>query len=552
VLLDRRFRDWLTVGFERTVLAVVRTTTTLTRLLDVLSLLGSDRRVQVVFTRDPDNAALFGAGVDPFLERLEAPVISWRDATRTSFDLAVAASENDRLATLDAPVLLVPHGVGHQKYYPNSTTISGMNPERLVDGDRVVPAAIAVAHPDQQTRLRAECPAAAERAVVVGDPSLARMAGSAHRQRWYRERLSGPGRALVVLASTWGPHSLLGGRPGLVDELVARLPVDEYRLAVVLHPGIWAAHGPWQVRSWLAPAVEAGVHLVCPYEGWQAALVGASVVLADHGSLALYAAALDKPLLMAVPGSPTTVQGSALAVLGARAPVLDPARDLREQVVAAVAGHAPGGHEPVTRLAVLPPAQCAGRLRELLYELLRLPEPAHEARFPAVGVPGGDPPPAAPPTVVVGAAVSSGEVAVERFPDLRWGPTRDGLDHRHLVADVDRASLGQLAAAAILVTAPDAAGAGTDAAATSWRRAADELLRQWPDASLVAAPQCGGCRIRTRTGESLLRLAGDAAGIDPVVLGSLAYARLSTTGRLSDRDRLRIGSRVIEVIVEGG
>ena len=267
------------------------------------------------------------------------------------------------------------------------------------------------------------------------------------------------------------------------------------------------------------------------------------MVLSDHGSLALYAAALDKPLLLAGARSPSTVTGSALAALVARTPRIDRAGDLRDQIDAARAGYRPGGHAPVTGSAFESPERCAQRLRPLLYRLLRLPEPAGEPAFPPFAVP--DVGPVAVPALVVGARVDGGVVALTRHPDLRRGVPHDQLDHRHLVADVQRATMGQLGGAAILV-------ADLDGPVERWARVAGTLLDQWPKATLVAAARdARTCLVQTRDRSATLR-AVRGADVDPLLLASLAYVRLGQSGTLPGRDRLRIGEHLIDVRLTDG
>ncbi|HEY3712730.1 MAG TPA: hypothetical protein VGL64_25355, partial [Amycolatopsis sp.] len=104
-------------------LVVARTVTTVTRLLDVLSLFEDDPRIQVVFTFDGLNPAIFSAGLPEFVHSLGTHVVPWAQAVKPGFDLAIAASENDDLAELPSPVLLIPHGIGHQKYYPRTEVV---------------------------------------------------------------------------------------------------------------------------------------------------------------------------------------------------------------------------------------------------------------------------------------------------------------------------------------------------------------------------------------------------------------------------------------------
>lgn len=525
-------------------MVVVRTLTTLDRLRDVLSLTAGDRRIQTFFTHDAQRRSPLAVGVEEGLAALGAPKLSWRTATRSHFDLALAASENDQLADLDAPVLLLPHGAGQQKFYPNTTVVSGLNPGQLVADGRVVPAAIGLAHSTHLDRLARVSPAAAARAVIVGDPSLERMRGSLFRTGQLQSAFGTRDKRLVVLASTFGPDSALGRLPDLPEHLAAGLPLDEYQVVVVLHPGVWAAHGPWQVRGWLSQAAAYGVQVLAPHDGWQAALLAASAVISDHGSLALYAAALDKPLLLVGRGSAVTVPGSAAALLARAAPIWEPGRAPREQIEAAVERHDPGGYESVTALLAAPEGEdCAARLRRLLYGLLQLAEPGVPPMFSPVLPPAVAEP--AVPAVVVGATIQPNGVGIERYPDLGHGEPRHELAYRHLVADLRTATLTQLSAASVVAT-DDGASWSTQA----WRaRAAAEFV-QWPRATVLAGVvDSTSCAVWARDQVTLLRA---DEPLDPVVLASLAYVRLTSLGRIPTQDRLRLGCRVIGVTAARG
>lgn len=175
---------------------------------------------------------------------------------------------------------------------------------------------IGLSHEEQLERLRRSCPQALPLARVVGDPCFDRLQASLTERDRYRRLLGATGgRRLVVVSSTWSEHSLLGRCPDLPLRLVRELPVDEYAVAVVLHPNIWSRHNP---QDLLREAVAAGLLVVPPQNGWQAALVAADWVVGDHGSVSLYGAALDRVTLLAAtgeaelaPDSPATPSGAA-------------------------------------------------------------------------------------------------------------------------------------------------------------------------------------------------------------------------------------------------
>ncbi|MEU5691798.1 hypothetical protein [Actinosynnema sp. NPDC020468] len=517
---------WTTVGFERVVLAVVRTVTTATRLLDVLELLRRDPRVQIVFTHEPGSA--FSAGVDDLLRSIGARTLPWDQATALRFDLAVAASEAGGLHLLDAPVVVLPHGAGHHKYVKRSTTVSGYTPTSLLHEGEVVPAAIVLSHPDQLADLAASCPEATPRAVVAGDVCLDRLAaGVPHRER-YRRALGAQGRRLVVAASTWGPDSLMGREPDLVTRLAAELPADEYRVALVLHPSVWFGHSPYQVRGWLAGALDAGLLLVPPHEGWRATLLAADLLLGDHGSLSLYGAAVGVPLALAAFGADEVVPGSPMALLGAAAPRLDTGKPLLPQVVALVADHDPAALRAVADRVFALPGVGSTVLRSLLYRLMGLPDPSS----PAGVAPVPDPVPECRRVTawrVVTSVVAAGVVAIERYPAVLERPNTwaAGTRDEHFAVEEDSLDTTIVDTASV-VTTPRAFD--SDAAALDWCRAA---LEAHPTARVTAAS--GVLAVR---GGPDLRLRGT---VDHDVVALAASARYA----------LPSGGREVEVLLGG-
>ncbi|TCP57135.1 hypothetical protein EV191_1011087 [Tamaricihabitans halophyticus] len=535
MLLDERLRPWRTVDFTRRVLVLARTVTTLTRCLDILALLHDDPRLQVLFSYDQDHPARLGTGVAEYLAALDAPVISWAQARAHRFDLIIAASENDQLAELDGPILLLPHGIGFQKYYPDTSVIAGMDPARLLHEGNVLPAAIALSHHDQLNQLRASCPQATAAGTVIGDPALDRLLASRRHTGVFRDRLGTGERKLVVLATTWGPDSLLGSWPELPERLLAELPADEYAVAAILHPGIAAAHGGWQLRSWFAGASAAGLLLAGPDE-WQAILLAAHCAIVDGGSLALYAAALDIPLLLGAENA-NTVAGSPMAELAACAPWLRGADPLAGQLGAVVHNHPARAYWPIVKQAAAYAGESAPLLRALLYRLVGLSEPDTPAEFEPVSPVAASP--AEPVSYLVGGVPGPEGVAITRFPANTRSSTRPPVDYRHLTAAMDRAGLAALEAASVLYLPVDAA----------WPDRAHRALREWPHARLVAQRRSDrDCVVYARDGTELV-LSAAGSGFDPLVLASLGYVRLAERGAVPPRDELRLAERRIPVSV---
>ncbi|MFI5611260.1 hypothetical protein [Amycolatopsis sp. NPDC051903] len=95
-------------------LGVVHNITAATRLLDVLPLFARDQRIQTVFTCPGSSA--FTRGTEEYLAEQGIPLIPWSEATQTEFDWAVSASYGGDLHELRAPLTILPHGMGYNKF----------------------------------------------------------------------------------------------------------------------------------------------------------------------------------------------------------------------------------------------------------------------------------------------------------------------------------------------------------------------------------------------------------------------------------------------------
>ncbi|WP_233357231.1 hypothetical protein [Saccharomonospora iraqiensis] len=382
-------RRWLTRPDCRTVLVVVPHMTAGTRLADVLPLLEADHRVQVLFTV-PTTADMW-PGVEDYVRSWDGVLVPWNQALRTRFDLALAASYQE-IDKIDAPVLVLPHGVAERsRISPRDSgqaedTSSRMRDLVVRDG-RVVPAGVVFAREEDARRFRADCPEAASRALVAGDLCLDRIRASLPYRDQYRRALGvNDDRRIVLVSSTWSRWSLFGTEEGLLTELVRQLPADEYRVVAALHPLIWAAHGAWQIRAWLAAALDEGLVLLRPEEGWRAGLVAADHLVGDHGSVTLYGAALGLPALLHPAAGQDVRPDSPAGHLWRVARTIDPDRPFPAQLRAS--GSASPSHGTALAQRISSAHGRAGvRLRREMYRLLGLSEPARGVPLSPVPLP---------------------------------------------------------------------------------------------------------------------------------------------------------------------
>ncbi|WP_103564947.1 hypothetical protein [Actinomadura rubteroloni] len=513
------------MGTERRVLAVARTLTSATRVLDALTVFDGDRRVEVAFTLHEGSA--FSPGAGRFLSEYGAPVIPWRDAARERFDLAVAATSNGALHRLRAPLVIMPHGAGHNRIVPSATgrrdVASGLAPRQLTRWGRPVPALIALSHPEQLERLRRSCPAAVGRAAVVGDPCFDRIVGSLPLREVYRSALGvAPGQRLTVVSSTWGPHSLFAAHVGSLGRWVADLPVDAHRVALVLHPNIWGRYGAPQIRTWLRDALEAGLALIPPEEGWRAALVAADDLIGDHGSVTYYGAALGRPVLLAAFGDAELDPASPLMALRAACPRLERTRPLHAQLGALHPPRLPGD-------ILTHHGEAMANLASALYRTLRLTPPADPPAVPSVPAPVAEKRRVTALTVE-GRAAGPG-VELVRYPAA---VRRDELEEPHLVVTAHETDRRLLNSAAVLVREDVLADPADWTAAT---------LAARPGAALAAAALAGGhVRLHFRDGRVLR-----ARGADPALCASAVYVATLFDRPADPVLHVRVGGRDIGV-----
>ncbi|SES48709.1 hypothetical protein SAMN04487983_10718 [Streptomyces sp. yr375] len=547
---------WSTFHGERTLVVAARTVTSTVRVLETLpSLLRDDSRVTVVFAYDPTSA--FNDGVCELLQAAGCRVMPWEQLGHLSPapDLIVSASENVDVPEGDCPVLVLPHGIGFQKYVPDSRSsrerLSGVVPDSLLESGR---AWLAVSHPAQEEQLLATHPKAAGHTLLVGDPCFDELVASRPRRAAYREALGVAERQrLVVVSSTWGPTSLLGRHPDLLARLLAHLPCDEYRVGAIIHPNVWSAHGAWQLRTLLASALDAGLLLMPTVHAWRPALVAADVVVGDHGSVTLYGAAAGTPVLLAAFGG-DSVPGTAVHDMAAVAPRLDLRGDLRQQVADVAREHTPERYAAVAALAFDEPGHALARLRTALYRLLKLPEPSSPP--PAALVLPVPDPPASPVTAwqvttdITEADEDGAEfsVAVRRAPAVVAAHDDDRPDSdvsfTHLACADDERDHRVTESASVLVRRHPAA---TSVGALRW---IEDTLARLPGCLLAAAAVRGGCCLVGLRDGRIVEAAATGPALDPGLPAAVVYACLRAGRPPHDtRATLRIGDTRDEDVV---
>lgn len=264
----------------------------LNRLDELCGVLFADVRIQCVFTV-PEPRSEFDRDIPEKILAKGGVLIAWQEAISRRFDLAIAASPNGPIELLHAPLMVMQHGPALVKAAAKQDT-RGMLSRLARRSDNTV-----VLEPADPREL-----GTVPRGVVVrsvGDPVYDSLLRHIPLRQEYRAFLGVGERELVVVSSTWGPNSLLSRHPSLVEKLLAKLPANEYVVALVLHPYAWSAHGEWQIRTWLRRELAGGLRLIPQQSGWQGAILAAGCAIGDHGSVTHYAAACGVPTMTIPP-----------------------------------------------------------------------------------------------------------------------------------------------------------------------------------------------------------------------------------------------------------
>jgi hypothetical protein len=131
--------------------------------------------------------------------------------------------------------------------------------------------------------------------------------------------------------------------------------------------------------AWLAKACRDGLRLVHPLD-WRAVVAAADVLIGDHGSATVYAAAAGVPVLRVGDAPESVKTGSAVARLAQFALRLSSDRSLADQLQETMKIFGQETHRAISERVTSRPHQAAELMRSLMYRLLALPEPVGQAR----------------------------------------------------------------------------------------------------------------------------------------------------------------------------
>ncbi|GAB3694861.1 hypothetical protein [Nocardiopsis oceani] len=546
--------EWRTVDTSLRVLLVIHSVTAATRIADILPAL-HDPRVQLYCAQT--SGAVFANGVQEYIRENGVRHLPWDQARKREFDLVVTASLGDNLHEINSPILRIPHGNGYNKRWKQEAgsrkqeagsrkqeagsrkqeagsrkqEVFGLSDGTLKHEGRLVPSAIALSHNEQFDRLRQGCPDALPLAFLAGDPCYDRLLASAPRRLNYRDHLGlRPGQKLITVNSTWKTDSLFGSHPSLVPRLLARLPYDEYRLALVLHPNVWSSHSERQIEAWLDEALRSGLLLIPPDEGWRAAVTAADLVLSDHGSVSVYAAALGRPVLLSPGGRDAVDPDSALGRLYDAAQPFDPHAPFPPQFHQAekLRDHT---HETARAWVSSAPEQSLDLIRAEAYRIMGVDPPARTPALLAV-----------PPPRVQSLGAASLWVDVTPMQDslaVHRVPAAANTDGPGILVVSDAELDHRLAGAADAFTVAEE---GLPADEELW---SDTVFAHRPGARLTVVHSPAGARLRTREG-ALLRVAFENSLDDDHLAVCVLAERLvtadhpTTPAALAARSPLRI------------
>ena len=515
---------WATFRGEKIVVCLARTYTSAITGLDLMRIFDGDEQVKVLYTVCPGSK----------FERGAAELFRWHNVDTIPFDalpearchLFVTTSEKIDFTSLPkVPAIVVPHGVGFNKFVPDADSdadrLSGLVDNASLRGGNVTQM---TTHPDLVRQLEEVTEHIVGRTELGGDFGFDLLRNSRIERGVYRRALGlAQGQHLVVFSSTWGSESLSGLETWEIERALAQLPIETFKVALVLHPNIWSFEGEGNVRRRLNRLVErSGLVLVDPRQGWHAVFVAASVVVGDNGSLSLYAAMNGTPLLIYAFSS-KVVSRTTMEFLGATAPRLDPVRNLRDQIQDAIAGEGQIAPQLLVDRTISHPGQADELLRDLCYRKMGLAAPTDELPVRAAASP-----------IVEQRSMRSFEVrtlvevdasvTVERYPAAtrQWCEPVTGRWERHLASHIDEIDLRVRQNAAVIADGKTCPPETVDNALRS-------MQNDYPGCRIAVVRDGQGFRAAVRGGSHYRLTSQD--GTDPIVLASMLYALIVAGGQ---------------------
>ncbi|MFV8295998.1 CDP-glycerol glycerophosphotransferase family protein [Mycolicibacterium fortuitum] len=360
---------------------MLRTATTVSWFVELLPDVIADPRIQLTFTIDPGSQ--FQPGVATYLQSIGATPIAWESATKTTFDLAIAAHISDGLSQLATPLLMLPHGPGYARTLTQRADVHIPIPQ--AQNRFGIATVVALTSAEDRTHLDTHThPSIGFH--ITGDPCLDALHASRPARHRYRHALGvDKGQTLVTISSTWGPHSALGQNPRIIDQILAALPTDDYVVAAILHANIWNLHGEWQLRLWLRDALASGLRLIPHQKGWRQTLVATDILIGDHGSVTFYAANLNTPVLLATAAGTIEIKHNTTIERFLRTtPQLDTANTIDTQIHDAITHHHDAHTPDETRNNVTTSIDSAAQISALIYELLDLKPETPQSDSPRI------------------------------------------------------------------------------------------------------------------------------------------------------------------------
>lgn len=497
-------------------LVVVRTHTSLDRVLELLEVIGQSVDLAIKFVLDVGSS--FAREVKTKLTALGAEEVTWEYARSRYWHGILAAHVDHQLSDLtklSGNLFVIPHGIGYNRKRLASTGgrpgPAGLSSYELTASGEVFPALIGLSSSEQLSRM---CEEARGHAVVIGDMVRDKLVVHTHLRQHFKEDLGVGDKKLIVVSSTWGKLSTYSAERKLITRLVADLPADEYAVALVLHPNIWWGESRFEAKVVLRDELDSGLMLI-DHTTWQGAIIAADLVVGDHGSVTGYPVAMGTPVLIAADGSAELDENSPLAALHAALPHISPEEPLREQVERALNDHCPEMWRPYTDKLFELPGQGLAAAANALRDLMGLPPLTGSPRPLEVETPKiVEGKPAKSHRVVV--TTSDGIEHVERFPSYVEQTTE--LDDAMRVISSREVDPLTRENAEIVVRAEPL----SDTRAAQWL--GEELARS-PLVSLVA--------VTTLSGRVLIRFRNDqtvTARGDPFLVAAVVLNRRRTPG----------------------